>query len=60
MLKDSGILTTLGNDAYYIGQMGNAPEYYKELLAIFEELRDVQNVEIVNENIRLITRPKHQ
>ena len=40
LLKDSGILTTLGNDAYYLGQMDNALEYYKEALEIAEELKD--------------------
>ncbi len=40
LLKDSGILTTLGNDAYYLGQMDNALEYYKQALEIDEELKD--------------------
>jgi len=99
-LKDSGILTTLGNDAYYLGQMDSALEYYEEALEIDEELKDkwgkatdlnnigsvyqdwgkpekaleyyeesltifeelgaVQSAETVKENIRSITRPKHQ
>ncbi len=40
LLKDSGILTALGNDAYYLGQIDNALEYYKEALEIDEELKD--------------------
>ncbi|CAD6494103.1 MAG: Tetratricopeptide repeat protein [Candidatus Argoarchaeum ethanivorans] len=100
LLKEPGILITLGNEAYYIGQMDKALEYYKEALeideglkdkrgkatdlnniglvyydwgkpekaleyykeslAIFEELMDVRSAETVKENIRSITRQKHQ
>ncbi|RZB32909.1 MAG: hypothetical protein AEth_00255 [Candidatus Argoarchaeum ethanivorans] len=57
LLKDSGILTTLGNEAYYLGQMDNALEYFKEALEIDEELKDkrgkatdLNNIGIVYQN----------
>lgn len=55
LLNDSEILNTLGNEAYYLGQMDEALRSYKEALRIFEELGDTRSAGIVKENIRSIT-----
>ncbi|RLG28493.1 hypothetical protein DRN70_00440 [Methanosarcinales archaeon] len=55
LLNDSEILNTLGNEAYYLGQMDEALRSYKEALRIFEELGDTRSAGIMKENIRSIT-----